>query len=81
MEKCPQYISSEKCPQCQFNTEKVHNICDRLQENQAQRGTLRKKFFLHLQSCRRPNIELSKFYRRSLSRSRYNRPNCSLPSA
>ncbi len=38
-------------------------------------------FFLHLQSCRRPDIELSKFYRRSLSRSRYNRPNRSLPSA
>ncbi len=38
-------------------------------------------FFLHLQSCRRPNIELSKFYRRSLSRSRYNRFNRSLPSA
>ncbi len=28
-----------------------------------------KKFFLHLRSCRRPDIELSKFYRRSLSRS------------
>ncbi len=40
-----------------------------------------KKFFLHLQSCPRPDIELSKFYRRSLSRSRYNRPNRSLPSA
>ncbi len=39
------------------------------------------KFFLHLQSCRRPDIELSKFYRRSLSRSRYNRPNRSLSSA
>ncbi len=39
-----------------------------------------KKFF-HLQSCRRPDIELSKFYRRSLSRSHYNRPNRSLPSA
>ncbi len=38
-------------------------------------------FFLHLQSCRRPDIELSKFYRRSLSRSHYNRPNRSLPSA
>ncbi len=56
-------------------------ICDRLQENRAQRGTLRKIFFLHLQSCRRPDIELSKFYRRSLSRSHYNRPNHSLPSA
>ncbi len=47
-------------------------------------GTTRhpsKKFFLHLQSCRRPDIELSKFYRRSLSRSHYNRPNRSLPSA
>ncbi len=40
-----------------------------------------KNFFLHLQSCRRPDIELSKFYRRSLSRSHYNRPNRSLPSA
>ncbi len=29
-------------------------------------------FFLHLRSCRRPDIELSKFYRRSLSHSRYN---------
>ncbi len=57
------------------------HICDRLQENQAQRGTLRKKFFLHLQSCRRPDIEFSKFYRHSLSRSHYNRPNRSLPSA
>ncbi len=38
-------------------------------------------FFLHLRSCRRPDIELSKFYRRSLSSSRYNRPNRSLPSA
>ncbi len=38
-------------------------------------------FFFHLQSCRRPDIELSKFNRRSLSRSRYNRPNLSLPSA
>ena len=28
-----------------------------------------KIFFLHLQSCRRPDIELLKFYRRSLSRS------------
>ncbi len=27
------------------------------------------KIFLHLRSCRRPEIELSKFYRRSLSRS------------
>ncbi len=48
-------------------------------------GTTRhpsKKFFLLLQqSCRRPDIELSKFYRRSLSRSHYNRPNRSLPSA
>ncbi len=47
-------------------------------------GTTRhplKKFFLHLRSCRRPDIELSKFYRHSLSRSRYNRPNRSLPSA
>ncbi len=47
-------------------------------------GTTRhpsKKLFLHLQSCRRPNIELSKFYRHSLSRSHYNRPNRSLPSA
>ncbi len=37
--------------------------------------------FLHLRSCWRPDIELSKFYRRSLSRSHYNRPNRSLPSA
>ncbi len=47
-------------------------------------GTTRlpsKKFFLHLRSCRRPDIELSKFYCRSLSRSHYNRPNCSLLSA
>ncbi len=47
-------------------------------------GTTRhplKIFFLHLQSCRRPDIELSKFYRRSLSRSHYNRPNRFLPSA
>ncbi len=47
-------------------------------------GTTRqpsKHFFLHLRSCRRPDIELSKFYRCSLSRSRYNRPNRSLPSA
>ncbi len=47
-------------------------------------GTTRhpsKKIFLHLRSCRRPDIELSKFYRRSLSRSLYNRPNRSLPSA
>ncbi len=36
-------------------------------------------FFLHLRSCRRPDIELSKFYRRSFSRSHYNRPNRSLP--
>ncbi len=56
------------------------NICDRQQENRAQRGTLRKNI-LHLQSCRRPDIELSKFYRHSLSRSHYNRPNRSLPSA
>ncbi len=56
-------------------------ICDRLQENRAQRGTLQKNFFWHLQSCRRPDIELSKFYRRSLSRSHYNRPNRSLRSA
>ncbi len=40
-----------------------------------------RKNFLHLQSCRRPDIELSKFYLRSLSRSHYNRPNRSLPSA
>ncbi len=40
-----------------------------------------KIFFLHLRSCRRPDIELSKFYCRSLSRSRYNRPNRSLPWA
>ncbi len=40
-----------------------------------------KKFFLHLQSCRRPDIELSKFYHRSFSRSHYNRPNRSLLSA
>ncbi len=59
----------------------IYCICDRLQENWAQRGTLRKNFFLHLQSCRRPDIELSKFYRRSLSCSHYNRPNRSLPSA
>ncbi len=39
------------------------------------------KFFLHLQSCRCPDIELSKFYRLSLRRSHYNRPNRSLPSA
>ncbi len=38
-------------------------------------------FFFHLRSCQRPDIELSKFYLRSLSRSRYNRPNRSLPSA
>ena len=38
-------------------------------------------FFLHLRSCRRQDIELSKFYRHSLSRSRYNRPNRSLQSA
>ncbi len=38
-------------------------------------------FLLHLQSCRHPDIELSKFYRRSLSCSHYNRPNRSLPSA
>ncbi len=47
-------------------------------------GTMRhtsKYFFLHLQSCRRPYIELSKFYRRSLSRSHSNKPNRSLPSA
>ncbi len=47
-------------------------------------GTTRhpsKKIFVHLRSCRRPDIELSKFYRRSLSRSCYNRPNRSLPSA
>ncbi len=47
-------------------------------------GTTRhplKNFFLHLQSCRHPDIELSKFYCRSLSRSHYNRPNRSLPSA
>ena len=47
-------------------------------------GTMRhpsKKFFLTLQSCRSPDIELSKFYRRNLSRSHYNRPNNSLPSA
>ncbi len=47
-------------------------------------GTTRhpsKNFFLHLQSCWRPDIELSKFYRHSLSRSHYNRPNRSLPSA
>ncbi len=56
------------------------SLCDRLQENRAQRGTLR-NFFWHLQSCRRPDIELTKFYRRSLSRSRYNKPNRSLPSA
>ncbi len=56
-------------------------IGDHLQENRAQRGTLQKKFLLHLRSCRRPDIELSKFYRRSLSCSRYNRPNRSLPSA
>ncbi len=55
-------------------------ICDRLQENRAQRGILR-KFFFALQSCRCPDIELSKFYRRSLSRSHYNRPIRSLPSA
>ncbi len=54
-------------------------ICDRLQENLAQRGTLR-IFFLHLQSCRHPDIKLSKFYRRSLSRYHCNRPNRSLPS-
>ncbi len=40
-----------------------------------------KKIFLQLQICWLPDIELSKFYRRSLSRSHYNRPNCSLPSA
>ncbi len=39
------------------------------------------KKIVHLQSCRRPDIELSKFYRRSLSHSHYNRPNHSLPSA
>ncbi len=47
------------------------SICDRLP------GTTwhpSKNYFLHLQSCRRPDIELSKFYRRSLSRSHYNRP-------
>ncbi len=47
-------------------------------------GTTRhpsKKFFLHLQNCRRLDIELSKFYRCSLSRSHYNRLNRSLPSA
>ncbi len=31
--------------------------------------------------CRRPDIELSKFYRHSLCRSHYNRPNRSFPSA
>ncbi len=30
------------------------------------------KIFLHLQSCWRPDIELSKFYRCNLSRSHYN---------
>ncbi len=44
-------------------------------------GTTRHPSKLHLQSCRRPDIELSKFYRRSLSCSHYNRPNRSLPSA
>ncbi len=61
-------------------------ICDRLYmwPSIGKPGTTRhpsKKFFLHLRSCRRPDIELSKFYRHSLSRSRYNRPNRSLPSA
>ncbi len=56
-------------------------ICDRVQENRAQRGTLRKNFLLHLQSCRHPVSELSKFYRCSWSRSHYNRLNRSLPSA
>ncbi len=55
--------------------------CDRLQENWAQRGTLRKKIFFELTELSRPDIELSKFYHRSLSRSHYNRPNRSLPSA
>ncbi len=39
------------------------------------------KIFLHLQSCRHPDIELSKFYHRSLSRSHYNRPTRSFLSA
>ncbi len=56
-------------------------ICDR---HTGKPGTTRhpsKTFFVHLQSCRRPDIELSKFYCRSLSRTHYNRPNRSLPSA
>ena len=58
----------------------TETTCDRLQKNQAQRSPIR-IFFLHLHNRRHPDIELSKFYSRSLSRSRYNRPNRSLPSA
>ncbi len=68
---------SERSERSWLSNEFAMYICDRLQENRAQRGTLRKIFF-HLQSCRRPDIELSEFYRRSLNCSHYNRPNRSL---
>ena len=59
-------------------------ILDYMWPSTEKPGTTRhpsKIFFMHLQSCRHPDIELSKFYHRSLSRSHYNRPNCSLPLA
>ncbi len=56
------------------------NICDRLQENRAQRGPT-KKFFWHLHTPWHADIKLSKFYRRSFSHSRYISPNRSLRQA
>ncbi len=51
----------------------VKQICDRLQENRAQRGPDE-----NLQTPWQADIKLSKFYRRSLSHSRYISPNRSL---
>ncbi len=50
-------------------------ICDRLQENWAQRGPHQKIFFLHLRICRHPDIEPSKVYCCTFSCFRYIRPN------
>ncbi len=53
-------------------------ICDRLQENRAQRGPDKKFYFWHLQTPWQADIKLSKFYRHSFSHSRYISPNRSL---
>ncbi len=56
-------------------------ICDVYRKTGHNAAPFKKFFFALTELLASRYIELSKFYRRSLSRSHYNRPNRSLPSA